>query len=58
MKEYVESLKELHKIDREFNTVLDEVMKRPDVAKQAIQLTIEDFKQLIEKLKELMKGCG
>lgn len=55
MKEYMESLKELHKIDKEFNTVLDEVTKRPDIAKQAIQLTIEDFKQLIEKLKGLMK---
>lgn len=55
MKDYMKSLKELYEIDKEFNTVLDDVTKRPDIAKQAIQLTITRFKELIAELKELMK---
>lgn len=55
MKDYINSLRELHDIDKEFNTVLNEVTKNPDVAKEAIKLTIESFKKLIKELKELIK---
>ena len=55
MKDYLDQLKELKEIDKEFNIVLNKVMQRGDIAKEAIRITIDSFKKLIKELKELMK---
>lgn len=55
IKNYVDNMLELHKINKEFNTILDEVSENPDIANEAIEITIASFKKLIKELKELMK---